>query len=94
MTDYIKQEKFRNHIVEITNDPNCPLYIAATIEQYIDDEPAADVAPIVHGKWMLGNHRVRCSVCNTRALINYDETNYFDELSPYCPWCGAKMDAK
>lgn len=57
----------------------------------IDNMPAADVAPVVHGKWVLGDHRVRCSVCNTRALINYDETDYFNELSPYCPRCGAKM---
>lgn len=54
--------------------------------------PSADVAPVVHGKWVLGDHHVRCSVCNTRALINYDETDYFNELSPYCPWCGAKME--
>lgn len=57
--------------------------------------PAADVAPVAHGKW---EHDERyedwadqylCSVCKYRALTDGD---YIHKLSAYCPTCGAKMD--
>ena len=51
--------------------------------------PAADVAPVRHGRW--GTHSDRpdsliCSVCNCGFDIwKHDPHNY-------CPNCGAKMD--
>ena len=51
--------------------------------------PAADVAPVVRGKW--GTHSDRpdsliCSVCNCGFdMWKHDPHNY-------CPNCGAKMD--
>lgn len=64
----------------------------------IDVIPAADVAPVAHGRWITwedaGNfppspERYECSVCHDAAqrLCNGD-----DLLSLYCPNCGAKMD--
>ena len=64
----------------------------------IDSVPAADVAPVVHGRWIsweeAGNFipspdRYECSVCHyaEQRLCNGD-----DMLSLYCPNCGAKMD--
>ena len=53
--------------------------------------PAADVAPVVHGRWeWIGPYRYNddgmigtCSVCKERLrLFAYN----------YCPNCGAKMD--
>lgn len=54
--------------------------------------PAADVAPVVHGKWeFLGpNNLIKecmcgtCSVCKIRSkyIVN----------TALCPYCGAKMD--
>ena len=67
--------------------------------ELVDDIPAADVAPIVHGHWELEYEtygKMRCSVCKKEALIEkaIDDvgviTNYVD--SNYCPNCGAKMD--
>ena len=50
--------------------------------------PAADVAPVVHGRWACVNKidpisGYRCSKC--RRIVGFD-------LTPYCPNCGAKMD--
>lgn len=55
-------------------------------------EPAADVAPVVHGRWeWLGPNRLvpdcmcgTCSVCKVRSkyIVN----------TMLCPNCGAKMD--
>ena len=57
--------------------------------------PAADVAPVVHGRWLkphwaLGRQRV-CSVChNTVQMPSFDSGEYAEY--PGCPWCLAKMD--
>ena len=49
--------------------------------------PAADVAPVVHGKWgdngIAGSMLVKCSVCGFDCGAN---------SFSYCPNCGAKMD--
>lgn len=64
----------------------------------IRDMPAADVAPVVHGRWIswekAGNFvpspdRHECSVCHDAAQVL---VNGFELLSDYCPNCGAKMD--
>lgn len=65
--------------------------------QYMEMIPAADVAPVVHGRWeakLLDNYRkysVTCSICGWVGIENYDS---YDEPSDfnYCPSCGAKMD--
>lgn len=60
--------------------------------------PVADVAPVVHGRWIsweeAGNFvpspdRHECSVCHDAAQVL---VNGFELLSDYCPNCGAKMD--
>jgi hypothetical protein len=61
---------------------------AYAAEQLLDEIPAADVAPVVHGVWVRV-HKIdpisgyRCSKC--RRIVGFD-------LTPYCPNCGAKMD--
>ena len=54
--------------------------------------PAADVAPVVHGRWIKDdflsddvNNAEKCSQCG--ELIGW-----FGNLPNYCPNCGAKMD--
>lgn len=55
----------------------------------IDNMPAADVAPVVHGTWLLRHighgHYWECSVCHATPIYVTNNTNY-------CPNCGAKMD--
>lgn len=38
------------------------------------------------GKWKMGN----CSVCGNHALYWAMSSGYYS--SPYCPYCGAKME--
>lgn len=52
--------------------------------------PAADVAPVVHGRWVEKEKYTfgimyDCSLCENRILDNGHPWNY-------CPNCGAKMD--
>lgn len=49
--------------------------------QSISDIPAADVSPVVHGRWIKGSSNPYCSECFVECR---DET-------PFCPNCGAKM---
>ena len=59
---------------------------------YIDSEPAADVAPVRHGRWILERepdgkpYCFHCSVCD-------DDFHYIGitVAYDYCPNCGAKM---
>lgn len=60
--------------------------------------PAADVAPVVHGRWIEQEDPMldvyyTCSVCKEDFYIEttgYPEKDMF--LYTYCPNCGAKMD--
>lgn len=53
--------------------------------------PTIDAVPVVHGRWILGDP-ITCSVC-WKPAAEHDSPITFLE-SPYCPWCGAKMDEK
>lgn len=53
----------------------------------VEDFPAADVAPVRHGRWKPGDMPTyggyKCSVCGGNTVL-YKAT--------YCPHCGALMD--
>ena len=96
MTDFIERGTaiIRLTALEVI-EPN-----ATTIDakRLLADMPAADVAPVVHGRWIswekAGNFvpspdRHECSVCHDAAQVL---VNGFELLSDYCPNCGAKMD--
>lgn len=66
----------------------------------VDDAPAADVAPVVHGRWieredpMLDTYYT-CSACNEDFYIEQTGDPVKDLFTyTYCPSCGAKMDIK
>ena len=55
---------------------------------------AADVAPVVHGRWVLldecYNEGVYCSACHKKV---YKKCYANQKIkSKFCPHCGAKMD--
>lgn len=62
--------------------------------------PAADVAEVVHGRWILhhtvtGNPYTECSNCCTNVAVKTDKgTSAKLDMRgmPYCPFCSAKMD--
>ena len=57
---------------------------------YIDSEPAADVAPVVHGRWAhLGGDEWCCSAC---GFVITTESSWDKPTKKYCEDCGAKMD--
>ncbi len=59
----------------------------------IRDIPAADVSPVVHGRWEVSDtpcERFKCSECGGGCWY-YDYQGDVAK-SRYCPSCGAKMD--
>lgn len=52
--------------------------------------PAADVAPVVHGRWVhLGGDEWCCSAC---GFVITTEGSWDKPTKKYCEDCGAKMD--
>lgn len=75
------------HAMEQVTQPEC--FIEDTRKNFariIEELPAADVAPVRHGRWTrIDYHDARCSECGHK-------TYYPDRISLYCPECGARMD--
>ena len=73
-----------------------------SVLEYAENLPAADVAPVVHGRWIplteCANEGVYCSTCKKKvwksdyAQCSKKSRNKLE--SNYCPNCGAKMDEK
>ncbi len=55
----------------------------------IEDAPAANGAPVVHGRWIT-HYRSGTTVAEGDVSTCCDMWN--NRKSPYCPNCGAKMD--
>ena len=67
-----------------------------TVVGILNELPAADVAPVVHGRWDNsgrytfpgGSTAVRCTNCGCALTESEYRLNNWN----YCPVCGAKMD--
>ena len=55
----------------------------------LDEAPTIEAEPVRHGRWIHDiNNLYGCSECFGRETMSHKK------LKPYCPNCGAKMDAK
>lgn len=85
MAEHIKRETVINHLDACMDTIWKPEIVA--LKCFVEGIPAADVAPVRHGKWMpfhaeFAGDIQYCSVC---------EIGFADRTS-YCPHCGAVMD--
>ena len=71
-------------------DMKCDYCGTADYIYMIEDMPAADVAPVRHGRWEEASDGdgIVCPFCRTDFCTIIYDTEYFN----YCPNCGAKMD--
>ncbi len=92
MAEYIERSKVIELLkgTEVNGTPYMKRIVKATVDLAIeaisDDVPAADVEEVKHGQWVFDARTIvpRCSVCGEDAIA--------ETVSPYCPWCGAKLD--
>lgn len=97
MTEYIEREALREILdgwrdahADVDDVHGCGLLEDVICE--VDAQTAADVAPVVHGRWVsVAGKRDR--ICS-RCLHNEPYKNADDdaEVFEFCPHCGAKMD--
>ena len=97
MAEYTKIETAMEIICDLCKDlypdEDCPG--KCDWMEYLE-ENAADVAPVVHGRWLHSGYEeysghlalVKCSRCSHEA---YAIACYVREGN-YCPYCGARMD--
>ena len=89
MAEYIEREAVIDLITRRYENPEI-------CTQEINSIPAADVAPVVHGKWVHSRYDrssgqfdvVKCSRCGLEAYA----MAYHVRDGNYCPRCGARMD--
>ena len=90
MAEYIEREYAVDAVVDVYyNTPDINLS-CEKFETAIFKIPAADVAPVRHGRWIEKEKYTfgvmyDCSICDNRILDNGHSWNY-------CPNCGARMD--
>lgn len=66
--------------------------------QFLENVPAADVAPVRHGKWTPVKYNAHCSCGKSYGIYHFlcSVCNHISYSQPYglnyCPNCGAKMD--
>lgn len=60
------------------------------VRDVIRSVPAADVAPVVHGRWTDGEEN--CPICGKSKFKGLDADIWADWKPKFCPNCGAKMD--
>lgn len=94
MAEYIDRERLKQAIAEdaliALSDWDSSLMDLIMLE--VEELSAADVAPVVHGRWIerqaphaMGGVSAKCSACGKSV-------QYLGNPLNYCPNCGAKMD--
>ena len=87
MNEYIKRET-AVRMVMAAKWGDCS--DGAMAMEIVASAPAADVAPVVHGRWEPGNPI--CPVCGGNKFRDLDADIWCDWQPDFCPNCGAKMD--
>lgn len=92
MSDYISREAALE-LLKLIEYKESSINFAGTMIRELQDMPAADVAPVRHGRWKYQTmtvpggrgqtyYRYSCSVCKQKEKTR----------TIYCPNCGAKME--
>lgn len=99
MDEYIEREALREILdgwrdahADVDDVHGCGLLEDVICE--VDAQAAADVAPVVHARWIYVEETLAtssgycCSACRRPRWLSPD----VPEVFKYCPKCGAKMD--
>lgn len=98
MAEYINKDATVGILEAMSRNADCEC-IKKRLEKAakrVSTIPAADVVPVVHGRWIRphwknSNYCCDCSECGGEAMhreYQWDKNGVY----PICPNCGAKMD--
>ena len=96
MVEYIEREALLSFIDAATDNSGMGYVVARTLKRFVKRQPAADVAPVRHGRWaycdtyMDGITMFTCSCCGDKQ----NGRNGWSWKKNFCPNCGAKMDVE
>lgn len=95
MAEYIERDKLSADF-ELCNKQN-PRWTPQRVASLIARANAADVAPVVHGRWVYKNGRIVCDQCGTLYAVcpNRDDMEEIMKemkgFEKFCFNCGADM---
>ena len=93
MTEYINREAavkaFNNFDAGRAASTHSTLLTPEEFAEYLYELPAADVMPVVHGRWEWDTQDIYCcTICHEKVHVK--EVMGLPDWD-YCPNCGAKM---
>ena len=102
MTEYIERDALIEHIKDLPTwwadgggvykgiNMKYPdgMFDCDDVVSSIENAPAADVVPVVHGRWLDNDDYMFCSNCGMQWNYCDNDTQDFN----CCPNCGARMD--
>lgn len=96
MAEYIGREALLKAISKAGGSPLSE-WNTVGIVSLVASQPAADVVPVVHGRWVKYRDTIKCTICGF-GMFPIQHT-FMDEVCTgwncvpqYCPNCGAKME--
>lgn len=101
MDDYIKRENAKRAVWGCARDTGIDEAPFEYAEGLLEDVPSEDVAPVRHGRWIVGDslpmHDIAGNLswgnwytCNQCEFKTYAIERHITQYN-YCPNCGAKM---
>ena len=88
MAEYIDRGAAMRAVLGGSTDAHYPEWYAAILMEL----PTADVAPVVHGRWIDKGEYAVCTECGGRSGTQYDGVEPIPLMTQFCPNCCAKMD--
>lgn len=87
MNDYIERDAVLRHYKDVDKSlvDSLSHTILKALTVYVEDLPAADVAPVLRGEWQILADREHC-MCSRCGFIARAWGQYYR----YCPNCGSK----
>lgn len=90
MTEYIERDALLDDISAAVKHRGMGEIIGQTLMRYVKRQPAADVAPVVHGRWIEDHDYLKCPECG--VMVKWDFVFFDIGDWNFCPNCGAKME--
>ena len=94
MNEYIDREAAVDAVTGIYYDTPEINLTAEKFEAEINGIPAADVAPVRHGRWIDKGEYEVCTECGGRSGTQYDGVEPIPLMTQFCPNCGENMESE